>query len=240
MIEAQMAGNELAALQAKANSMRGMLNGMLGREATASLILPAHLPTPRVVLSDDAHLISAGVAQNPELAALAHQVAGRADAIELARLQYLPDFAPSASLTGSVSQSLGTMVMLPTRLPAIRAAIAEGQAMARASEAMLRQTRQDRAASFVANLYAMRNAERQVQWYRERVVPATQQLVNSSRSAYAAGMIGFADLIDSERMLLTVQRMLAESQIEREQRLADLEMLAGVDTEMLGGPNKES
>jgi cobalt-zinc-cadmium efflux system outer membrane protein len=240
MIEAQMAGNELAALQAKANSMRGMLNGMLGREATASLILPAHLPTPRVVLSDDAHLISVGVAQNPELAALAHQVAGRADAIELARLQYLPDFAPSASLTGSVSQSLGTMVMLPTRLPAIRAAIAEGQAMARASEAMLRQTRQDRAASFVANLYAMRNAERQVQWYRERVVPATQQLVNSSRSAYAAGMIGFADLIDSERMLLTVQRMLAESQIEREQRLADLEMLAGVDTEMLGEPNKES
>ncbi len=236
MIESQMAGNELATLQSKASSMRGMLNGMLGREASAPLTLPARLPVPREIPADDAQLIKAAVAQNPELAALAHQVAGRADAIELARLQYLPDFAPSASITGSLSQSLGTMVMLPTKAPAIRAAIDEARAMASASEAMLRQTRQDRAAGFVANLYAMRNAERQVQWYRERVVPAAQQLINSSRSAYAAGTIGFADLVDSERMLLSVRRMMAESQIEREQRLADLETLAGVDIEMLGRP----
>ena len=235
MIESQMAGNELAALQAKAQSMRGMLNGMLARDANASLALPAHLPAPREVLADDARLIAAGVAQNPELAALAHQVAGRADAIEVARLQYLPDFAPSASITGSLSQSLGSMVMLPTKVPAIRAGIEEAQAMARASEAMLRQTGQDRAANFVANLYAMRNAERQVQLYRERVVPAAQQLINSSRSAYAAGTIGFADLVDSERMLLAVRRMMTESQIDREQRLADLEALAGVDIETLGG-----
>ena len=235
MIESQMAGNELAALQAKAQSMRSMFNGMLARDANAPLALPAHLPAPREVLADDARLIGAGVAQNPELAALGHQVAGRADAIEVARLQYLPDFAPSASITGSLSQSLGSMVMLPTKVPAIRAGIEEAQAMARASEAMLRQTRQDRAANFVANLYAMRNAERQVQLYRERVVPAAQQLINSSRSAYAAGTIGFADLVDSERMLLTVRRMMTESQVEREQRLADLEALAGVDIETLGG-----
>jgi len=234
MIESQMAGNELAVLQAKAQSMRGVLNGMLSRDANAPLTLPARLPGPREVLADDARLISAGVAQNPELAALAQQVAGRADAIEVARLQYLPDFAPSASITGSLSQSLGSMVMLPTKVPAIRAGIEEAQAMARASEAILRQTHQDRAASFVANLYALRNAERQVQLYRERVAPATQQLINSSRSAYAAGTIGFADLVDSERMLLTVRRMLVESQIEREQRLADLEALAGVDIETLG------
>ena len=235
MIESQMSANELAALQAKAQSMRGMLNGMLGRDANARLVLPEHLPAAREVLADDARLISVGVAQNPELAALAHQVAGRADAIEVARLQYLPDFAPSASIVGSLSQSLGSMVMLPTKVPAIRAGIEEAQAMELASEAMLRQTRQDRAANFVANLNAMRNAERQVQLYRERVVPAAQQLINSSRSAYAAGTIGFADLVDSERMLLTVRRMLVESQIEREQRLADLETLAGVDIETLGG-----
>ncbi|HEY6922179.1 MAG TPA: TolC family protein [Steroidobacteraceae bacterium] len=234
MIESQLSGNEGAALQTKAQSLRGVLNGMLGRDANAALTLPASLPAPREVQADDAELISAGVAQNPELAALAQQVAGRADAIEVARLQYLPDLAPSASITGSLSQTLGSMVMLPTKVPAIRAGIEEAQAMARASEAMLRQRHQDRAASFVANLCAMRNAERQVQLYRERVLPAAQQLINSSRSAYAAGTIGFADLVDSERMLLTVRRMLVESQIEREQRLADLEALAGVDIETLG------
>jgi cobalt-zinc-cadmium efflux system outer membrane protein len=70
--------------------------------------------------------------------------------------------------------------------------------------------------------------------YRARVVPAARQLVSSSRNAYAAGTLVFADLIDSERMFISVRRMVAQAQIEREQRLAELEALAGVDVETLG------
>lgn len=238
LIESETAQNDLAGLQAKASSMRGELNGMLGRDAASPLSLPAALPAPRPVIADDAALIAVAVAQNPELAALAQQVAGRSDAVELARLAYLPDIIPSASITGSVSQSLGAMVMVPTKLPAIRAAIDEALSMTRSSEAMLRQTKQDRAARFVADLYLMRNAEREAQLYRARVVPAARQLVSSSRNAYAAGTIVFADLIDSERMFISVRRMVAQAQIEREQRLAELEALAGVDIETLGGPAK--
>ena len=108
--------------------------------------------------------------------------------------------------------------------------------MTRSAEAMLRQTNQDRAASFVANLYIMRNAERQTELYRWRVVPAAQQLVSSSRNAYAAGAVDFADLIDSERTFISVRLMVAQVQIEREKRLAELEALAGVDIETLGRP----
>src|SRR6516164_8241702 len=233
-IEAQIQENELANLEADANSMRGMLNGMLARDAKASLKLPPTLPLPRTVAADDARLIAMGVDENPELAGLARQVAGRIDAIELARLAYLPDLVPSASITGSISQVVGAMVMLPTKLPAIRAAIDEAEAMTRSAKAMLRQTGKDRAASFVANLYIMRNAERQTELYQRRVVPAAQVLVSSSQNAYAAGAVGFADLIDSERMLISIRRMVAQAQIEREKRLAELEALAGVDIETLG------
>jgi outer membrane protein, heavy metal efflux system len=236
-IESRTADNELASLEAKERSMRSMLNGMLAREANAPLTLPASLPSPRPVPTDDASLIAAGVTQNPELAALARQVAGRTDAIEVARLAYLPDFSPSASITGSLSQTIGTMVMLPTKAPAIRAAIGEAQAMEHSSEAMLRQTASDRAASFVATLYSMRNAERQTRLYQRYVIPAAEQLVVSSRSAYAAGTISLADLIDSERMLLAVRRTVAETQIEREEHLAELEALAGVDIETLASPS---
>jgi outer membrane protein, heavy metal efflux system len=232
-IESQTAENDLASLEAKASSLRSTLNGMLDREASAPLTLPEELPTARPVPSDDARLIAAGVAQNPELGALARQVVGRTDAIEVARLAYLPDFSPSASITGSVSQTLGSMLMLPTRAPAIRAAIDEAQAMERSSDSMLRQARYDRAASFVATLYSMRNAERQIELYQRHILPAAEQLVSSSRNAYAAGAVGFADLIDSERMLLSVRRMVAETQIEREERLAELEALAGLDIETL-------
>lgn len=236
MTELQMAQVNLSSLEAEGNSTRSMLNGMLGREPGARLELPQTLPSPRQVLADDAALIAVAVDQNPELAGLARQVAGRKDAIELAKLAYLPDVVPSASITGSVSQFLSAMIMLPTTFPAIRAEIADAQAMERAAEAMSRQTGQDRAASFVADLYLMRNAERQTELYRTRVVPAAQQLLSNSQQAYAAGAVPFADLIDSERTYVGVRAMVAEAQVEREKRLAELEALAGVDIETLGQP----
>jgi outer membrane protein, heavy metal efflux system len=236
MTESQLAQNELSNLEAEGRSMRAMLNGMLGRDPAAALELAQTLPSPRPVLADDARLIAVAVDQNPELAGLARQVAGRKDAIELAKLAYLPDINPSAGVTGSLSQFLAAMVMLPTTLPAIRAVIADAQAMDRSAEAMSRQTRQDRGASFVANLYLMRNAERQTELYRARVVPAVQQLLSNSQQAYAAGAVTFADLIDSERTYVAVHGMVAEAQVEREKRLAELEALAGVDVETLGQP----
>jgi outer membrane protein, heavy metal efflux system len=140
--ETQLVQNELSNLEAEGKSMRAMLNGMLDRDPDAALELARTLPSPRPVLADDARLIALAVDQNPELAALARQVAGRKDAIELAKLAYLPDINPSAGVTGSLSQFLAAMVMLPTTLPAIRAVIADAQAMERSAEAMSRQTRQ--------------------------------------------------------------------------------------------------
>ena len=88
----------------------------------------------------------------------------------------------------------------------------------------------------MAHLYIMRNAERQSALYRQRIVPAAEQLVNSSRNEYAVGTVGFADLIDSQRTLIAARRAVAQIRIEREKRLAELEALAGVDIETLGRP----
>lgn len=235
-IEHRLAENELVNLQAEANAMRAMLNGMLARDADAPLELPASFPSPRPVAADDATLIAVAVDANPELAGLAHQVQAGKDALELARLAYLPDISPVAGFTGSVSQFAGAMLMLPTNIPAIRGAVNEAGAMLRANQAMALQTRRDRAASFVAALYMMRNAERQLVLFEQDVLPVAEQALNSSRQAYGAGQISFADLIDSQRMLLEVRLMIAEIKAEREKRLAEMESLAGVDIETLGQP----
>lgn len=234
-IEQRMAENELASMDSEAEAMRSMLNGMLAREPQAPLKL-ASLPAPRPVAADDARLISVATDLNPELAGLAHRVQGQRNALELARMAYLPDINPIGAITGSVSQSVGAMIMLPTNLPMIRGQIREQQAMLRATQAMARQTKNDRAASFVAALYAMRNAERQTEFLEQRILPAAQQVLASSRQAYAAGTVDFSDLIDSQRTLLDVRRMIAEVKIAREQRLAELEALAGVDVETLAAP----
>ncbi|MGC1861000.1 MAG: TolC family protein [Methylocystis sp.] len=232
----ELAKNNLLSLEAEVRSARSKLNGMLARDAEAPLDLPPTLPAPRPVIHDDARLMAVAVDRNPELAALARQVEGRKDAISLAWLGYVPDFIPAGSVNGNISQTVAMMVMLPTTLPQIRAAIDNAEAMARSSEAVLRQSEKDRAASFVANLYFMRNAERQTRFYRRRVVPIVEQLINSSREAYAAGTVAFADLIDSERTYISIRLMVAESRVEREKRLAELEALAGVDVETLGQP----
>ncbi len=174
------------------------------------------------------------MAQNPELAGLAHQVEGCKDAVELARMAWIPDINPMAAVNGGVSQMAGTMVMLPTAVPMIQGQIEESRAMLRQTQAMARQTRHERAASFVAALYAMRNAERQVLLLQQRIVPAAEQVMNSSLQAYAAGRVGFADLIDSQRTLLDARLLVAQARIEREKRLAELEALAGTDVETLG------
>jgi outer membrane protein TolC len=134
LIESETAQDDLAGLEAKNNSIRGKLNGLLGRDPSAQLNLARELPPPRQVVVDDSVLITVGVAQNPELGALAQQVAGRNDAVELARLAYLPDLIPTASITGSVSQSIGAMLMVPTRLPALRAAVEDAKAMTRSAD----------------------------------------------------------------------------------------------------------
>ncbi|MGE5609234.1 MAG: TolC family protein [Bacillota bacterium] len=235
-IEWRLAENELASMEAEAKSMQAMLNGMLARDAQAPLAMPETLPLPREVAAEDDRLIAVAVDQNPELAGLARQVAGRQDALKLARMRYIPDINPTAAITGDVSKAVGAMIMLPTNIPMIRGAVNEAKAMLQSSEAMARQARNDRAASFVAALYAMRNAERQVALFRHRILPAAEQVLNSSRQAYATGSVGFVDLIDSQRTLLEVRQMIAESLIQRERRLAELEALAGVDIETLARP----
>jgi outer membrane protein TolC len=229
----RLAENELAGMESQRLSMRVMLNGMLARDADAPLNLPPVLPPARPLSSDDAWLIAAAVENNPDLSRLAREVAGRKDAIELARMAYIPDINPMAAFTGGASQMVGAMVVLPTTIPEIRGRIDEARAMLRASEAMLRQTRSDRAAGFVAALYALRNAERQAAVFRETILPRAQQALAASRQSYATGTGSFTDLIDSQRTLLDVRLMVAEAQVEREKRLAELEALAGVDVETL-------
>lgn len=237
--ELELAENELRNMQAERRSMLATLNGLLVRAADAPLELGPALPPPRPIAADDATLIEVGVVNNPGLAGLARDVAGRADALELARLAYIPDINPVAAVTGGVSQSIGAMISVPTTLPQIRAAVAEARSMLRSSQAALRQARSDRAAAFVATLVVLRNDERQAAVLRDRILPLADQVLTNSRQAYSTGSIGLIELIDSQRTLLEVRRLTAEVVVEREKRLAELEELAGADVETLGRATTE-
>jgi cobalt-zinc-cadmium efflux system outer membrane protein len=238
-IEVREAENRVLDIEAEARAMRAMLNAMLAREPGALLAIGKELPEPRPLPSDDAEVLALGVEANPELAALVERIAGREDALELARLMYLPNVNPFAGFTGSVSQMVGAAVMLPTTLPEIRAGIAEARAMLSEARAMERQTRLDRAASFVAALIVLRNSVREAELFEQSVLPAARLLADTTQQSYSAGSADFLEMIEAQRTLLDVRLTIAEARIERERRAAEIEQLAGIDLETLYPGNED-
>ena len=226
-VEYRRAENELRGMEAEQPQTRAMLDAMLGRAPDAALAPPDQLPAPRDVPVDDAQLLALAAENNPELADLALQVKGRRDALELARLQLIPDFNPFAGFTGDVSQFVGLGLSIPTFQPAMYGMIKEARADLRRMQAMYRQAKFDRAARVVAALYSIRNSERQADLFERSIVPAAERIVDNTRQAYAAGTGSFLDLVEAQRTLLEVRLTAAEARAAREKGVAELESLIG-------------
>jgi outer membrane protein TolC len=229
--ELDLSRNDIAAMQAQLPVQRAALNALLDRAPEAPIPVPSVLATTRPILESDAQLLALAARQNPGLAVLSREIAGRRQGIELARLQYFPDFAVGASsdLAG-VTQGLMGMFSVPLlRHEAINAAIAQAQANLRASEAMRRQAHNDLNAQVVLDISTLRDADRQLDLFDHTLLPRARQVVNVARSAYEAGQASLLDWLDSERSLIAIERLVANLRIAREKRLADLEAIATVE-----------
>lgn len=224
--------DDLRTLEAQLPQQRARLNALIGRGAAAPLPPPAALPDPRPLPASDAELLAVATDNNPELAALARDVAGRADALDLARQQYFPDINPFVGFEGSIAQVVGAAITVSTMIPQIQAGIREARLNLRGSEAVLRQAERERGADFVAALLALRNAERQ-RGVLEQIVPLAEMVTENAARANAAGAADLSAVIDAERALIDLHVAVAESRIVRERQLAALEQLAGVDAERL-------
>jgi len=232
-VEQRRAEDELHGMEAQLPQMRAMLNAMVARAPDAPLEPPEQIPPARPLPADDARLLALAAENNPELAGLAQRVHGRADALELARLQYIPDINPTFGLTGTASQVVGLGLSIPTLMPKVRGMVDEARADLRAAQATYRQARFDRSAQVVAAMYALRHAERQAGLFEQQVIPAATQIADNTREAYARGQMSFIELMDAQRTLLNVRLTAAEARAAREKSLADLEALIGVDVETL-------
>jgi outer membrane protein TolC len=252
---AELSRNESAMQTSRLSMSRAMLNALLNRPAEARLDVPSALPAaPRVVL-DDATLLGRVARHNPELQALAQEVAGKKDAIERARQDYLPEFAINigTDLAGVTQSVMGSVVLPYLRHEAIDAGVRQAVANLRAAEAMQRQTAHELAARVIADVSMLRDAQRQVELLDKTLLPRAEQIVTASQNAYATGVGGagaagggmgggmgggaagaaggaagggLLDLLDSQRTLISLQRMRAELQVTWLKQVADLEEIA--------------
>lgn len=228
-IERRQTELALTDLQARTQAARSKLNGLMGRDATAPVQIAQALPEPRPLVPDDGALLASAVENSPDLRALGALVSGGERALELARMQYLPDINPFVSITGTAERMIGVGLSLPTQIPRIRAGIAEAQANLRGARAQLMQERVDRSTQFVGTLLMLRFSERAAQVLEDEVGPPARQLEQGIAQGYATGTAGFADMLEARRALLDLRVAVVEARIERERALAELEEIAGAD-----------
>jgi outer membrane protein TolC len=191
------------------------------------------MPEPRPLPASDAEIVALAADRSPEIAALEREIAGKQEALELARQQRIPDFGLSFSVMGSVSSTLGGMVVLPLRLEAIEGAIEEARANLRRAEAEREQVRRDLAASFVLDLYVLRNDERQAALFRDVLVPRAELAARTASAALAAGRGTLSDLIAVRRAALDAKLTLVELRAQREKALVAIETWTALDVEAL-------
>jgi len=231
-VEERLARSDLETLRSEVPGRRAELNALLSRGPDAPVAMPLAMDAARPADFADDALLARAADRNPELLALSREVQGRTQAIELARLQYLPDFSLGVGLDpGDWATSVMGMITMPiVRRPAIEGAIEQARADLRAAEAMRRQVGNDLAAQVVLQLYALRNADRQIRLFEEAIVPEADQAARALQGVYATGRIPLQELLDSLRVWIDARAALAEVRAEREKSLARIEALAAVDT----------
>jgi outer membrane protein TolC len=233
-LEVQKALIDLADMRAEQEAQRAALNALMARDPHAALEPPSGPSEPRRVPADDASLLRASAEVFPEVAAMARELEGRQDALELARMRWIPDINPVLSITGTASQAIGAMVVLPTTIAQIRGQINEAEAQVRAADARLRQGRTARVGEYVALIVELRRAEQRSQELKTIVIPGAQAVLDAASREYESASGGLTAVIEARRTLLQAELAVAKSDADIERAIVDIECCLGVDIETIG------
>lgn len=215
------------------------LNAALNRPVDADLPWPKEVTTESTDFSDE-QVLAWMRDLNPELRELEFQTEREERAIRLAQKNFYPDLTvgvdyvdtrdalmPNTPDSGKDPLAVTFSINIPLWWQKYRAAVSE----ARYRRESVIEKRDDRENLLEANLkmalYRFRDAERKINLYGDTLTPLATQSLNVARQAWEAGRADFLDVVDAERLLLEYWLEYERSLANREQRLAELEMIVG-------------
>ncbi len=217
------------------------VNAALNRPADAPLPWPAAQP-PRPVEVDRTRLVAMLRERNPELQAARFDVERLRSEVDLARRNFYPDIGLGVEwmeMSEEMPESDDVMVGLQLNLPiwrkSYRAGELQARAMARRAQHEQKQLENDLVARAERMLYEVGDSGRKLRLYGDVLVPRAEELVGASEAAYTAGTVDFLSLIDAQQTLLQYQLQRERAYADRQQRLAELEALAGTELSKMDG-----
>ena len=231
--------NRLASLEDRRSPLSARLNAALNRQTTELFSLPTDVSFLTVSLSDD-QILQRVALNNPELQATDFDIQAARALKERAKKNYLPNFTvgvdyvatgearnPGVSDSGDDALSVSVGVTLPIWRSSYDAGVKEAQAKVHREQYRREQLLTGFHADTVTALFKLRDAERQVDLYKNTLLPKASESLAATQRAYSAGASSFADLIDSQRVLLNFELSYARSITDHNQARTLIEKLIG-------------
>jgi outer membrane protein TolC len=229
--------NVLKTLEKFREPMVAKLNSLLNRPTDAALAWPKREP-PGQAQIDRQKVIDMIIELNPELAKLDWEVEAAKYNVELMKKKFYPDIGIGVEWTqfdksGGNSGRDAVALMFKMNLPLWRDSYKAAERQAKANAAQAQQVRISEENKILAQsseiLYEIDNAQREIALYGDVLVIKSQELVKASESAYSADTLDFLSLIDAQRMLLKYQLDYERAVTNKQQKVAELEMLIAAE-----------
>lgn len=206
------------------------------RYQTAELVPP---PLPDV---DRAALVRVSMEQRAEVAALDAAAEQAERQVDLARMQYRPDFglnftyfdiasrdAP-ATAGGRDAVSVGVSIKFPLQRGRVRAQIAEAEIRRREIAARREALETDIRTRIQDLLFNLEQEQETLDLYERVLLPQAASTVEAALSAYTSGRTGYLELLDAQRGVFDLRTGLEDARLRYLTTAARLERVLGIDS----------
>jgi outer membrane protein, heavy metal efflux system len=232
---------EIAKMEDVLRGLNQLREPTMSRLRTA-LTLPAdaNLPWPKpeefnVVELDYERLANILRQNNPELASLNYEAIAAGSKITLAEKNFYPDIGIGVNWENMDNRGGrdGVAMVFQINLPLWRDGYSAAERQAKAQKASIEQQKIETENILLTKAsqacYGYRDSVRKIRLYRDTLIPKGRELLQASEAAYRQGTIDFLSLIDAQRTLLDYHLSLQRAIADNQQKLAELEMLAGTE-----------
>ncbi|MDR3750984.1 MAG: TolC family protein [Terracidiphilus sp.] len=238
VLRAQMAltrlNENLIELEEERDNARAQLNALRGSSPDEAIEIAGSY-TSLAALPPIEELERTAIENRPELAALHKQIDKSRDQGQLTRLAMKPDFTVALGYmlmpTGSASRN-AYMAELTMNLPSLNRARHDGEA--RQADAATDVSQAELEARTSAVFLEIRQAQidllaaqKRIRLYRDTLLPQADAAFKASAAAYQNNRTEFANLIDSQNLLLDIQSAFYKASAASDAGIAGLERAIG-------------
>jgi outer membrane protein TolC len=229
--------DERIRLERDLTTMEADLSRLLGRTGGIALE-PRTIPLGRDVPLDSDKLLDRAFAERPQLLGLERAIARALSTLELARLDYYPDFdvrfayGQRDPMPDGVRREDLVSLTVAINLPAWRQTkrdprVAEAIALRNQAQEMLDASRNELAARLRQQVALAQQARISMELYRGAILPQARLTVDASLEAYRVGRVDFLTLLDSQMAVFTQQTSFVQTQAALGKALAEIDFLTG-------------